>query len=92
MHGSKVLYPVYLNATLSREVHAALLNNGHRNLAQKIEEQVSCSRAHVHYAENLCRFSGEDLDLDDEPVIAPGEDGAYVLHWHWVRTSDLQTG
>lgn len=90
MHESLLSYPVYLNADVSRQVHAALTNSGYSALAQKLEDQVACSHANEHFAAPFSRLSGDDLDLDDAPVIAPGEDGAYVLLWHWVRTADLE--
>ena len=82
--------PVILYSEDAKAVHDALLASGHTDLAEKIRDKANRSRLDRLYAEHVYLGNDGEFDIDDEPVISQGANGAYVQVWHWVYKDDIR--
>lgn len=80
--------PIYLSPTETAQIldltakHAPGL---HRILLEKSERDEE----QEHYAERAGQeLASDELEIDHNPVVSVGEDGAWVLCWNFLYKSD----
>jgi hypothetical protein len=82
--------PVILYSQDAEAIYNALLASGYTDLAEKVRAKAGRSRLDIMYAEHVdCGCDG-DFDVDDNPVIAQGATGAYVMVWRWVGKDEIR--
>lgn len=87
----KVFHPVLLYSADTTAVHAALLSSGYYDLAKKIAEKSKRSKTDRKYIDAIKLWDDATFDIDDEPVVSRGEEGAYVMVWQWVDENETRS-
>lgn len=83
-------HPVILYSEDAKAVHDALLAAGHFDLALKIAKKSKRSKTDLKYTSALRLWDEGRFDVDDEPVVSRGEDGAYVMVWQWIYNEEIR--
>ncbi len=83
-------HPVILYSEDAKTIHDALVASGYHDLALKILKKSKRSQTDLRYISTLRLWDGETFDIDDEPVVARGRDGAYVMVWQWIYRKDIR--
>ena len=65
-------------------IHAALVASGHADLAELLPINRQPSEEELIYATLAKERTGDDLEVDDDPLVSIGDDGAFVSAWLWV--------
>ena len=76
--------PVILFPDDVEQLHAALADAGRVDLVALIEQKTARSTSEQRYLQALPCLDENELDFDDVPIVAEGEDGAYVSCWVWI--------
>jgi hypothetical protein len=76
--------PALLLASEVESIHAALTASGHGELAELVKGKGSRSDSDRRYSDAIELWDEGTFDIDDEPIVSEGEDGAYVMVWQWV--------
>lgn len=76
--------PIILYKEDIQSIIDVLLSSGHHALAGRIDAKAHRSKTDSQYIAALPSLADDDFDVDDEPVVAAGEEGAYVMVWHWI--------
>ena len=82
-------FPVILYDDDVRAVHDALLNAGNKKLAAMLRRKARRTKLDRMYTDAIRYHDENEYDLDDNPIVSRGDDGAYVMLWCWVSEDDL---
>lgn len=82
--------PVILYSDDAKAVHDALLTSGNAELAQIIRDKAKRSRLDKIYADSVNISNDGTYDIDAEPIISQGADGAFVMVWQWVDKDEIR--
>lgn len=81
-----------VSADLLNLIHDALLDAGKTDLAQRLQ---LTGMDHPDYDDYRVRaldvwenLDDSDWDKDDDILVAPGDEGAYVAFWRWIPARD----
>ena len=83
-------HTAYLSSLSSKQIHRALLESGHTELAEMLYESAQRSETDRRYAGALELFEKGVFEVDDAPVVSASEDGAFVMVWQWVDAESAQ--
>jgi hypothetical protein len=83
-------HPVVLYSEDAKQVYDALVSSGHNDLALKIATKAKRTKTDKKYADAVRLWDEGDFDIDDEPVVSRGEDGAYVIVWQWIYKNAIR--
>ena len=83
-------HPVILYSADTKAVHDALFASGYSDLALKIAEKSKRSKTDLKYTGALRLWDEGRFDVDDEPIVSKGEDGAYVMVWQWIYKEEMR--
>lgn len=89
MKYEKIFGPILLDKKQAASIHRVLLATGNTELALLIESKAKLSGKECQFAIAARRALNGELDVDEEPVISQSEDGAFVMAWHWVNSSEI---
>lgn len=56
--------------------------------ALKATKHADAHRAHISVAREL--YTNDELEIDDAPLVSPGEDGCFVAAWAWVTNDEVR--
>lgn len=75
-----------LAADLATKMHAAFMEAGRSDLANQLEWAGMEDPDYDYYREQSKELDLDenDFDMDDDPLVSGGDDGAYVAVWHWI--------
>jgi len=83
-------HPVILYSEEAKAVHDALVFCGHSDLALEIAKKSKRSKTDQKYINALRLRDEGTVDVDDDPVVSRGEDGAYVMVWQWIHKEEIR--
>lgn len=83
-------HPVILYSEDTKAIHDALVTSGHSDLALKISKKSKRSKIDLKYMGALRLWDEGRFDVDDEPIVSRGEDGAYVMVWQWIYKEEIR--
>lgn len=73
-------------------IHDALLDAGKTDLAQRLQgngmDHPDYDDYRVRALEVWENLDDSDWDKDDDILVAPGDEGAYVAFWRWIPARD----
>lgn len=82
-------HSVILYSKDAKAIHDALVSSGHTDLAATIIKKSKRSKSDRKYVDALCLWDEDAFDLDDDPIVSRGEDGAFVMVWQWVYKDEI---
>jgi len=73
-------------AELATRLHAALTEAGRPDVAQQLEWASMEDPEYDYYRAQSKELDLDenDFDMDDDPLVSAGDEGAYVAVWHWI--------
>jgi hypothetical protein len=77
-------HSVFLSPNEAKAAHDALLDAGKHKLASQIREKAKRSEIDQRYADTLDLPDENEFAIDEDPVVSPSDDGAFVMVWQWV--------
>ena len=83
--------PALLLASEAESIHAALLGSENFKLAKLVKDKASRTESDRKYSDSVKLWDEGTFDIDDEPIVSEGEDGAYVMVWQWVYKREQET-
>jgi len=89
MKTSKKLGPVLLDASQVASIHQALIINGNIDLANLIASKAIISKKNERFVSAVRSSLNDDFEMDEDPIVSPSEEGAFVMVWRWVGVSDV---
>jgi hypothetical protein len=81
--------PVVLDRAQTESIYSALVSAGHTELAALVLSKSSLTGEEEKFATIARMELDGELEVDDEPVVSISEEGAFVMAWYWVDTSDV---
>lgn len=89
MKTSKKLGPVLLDALQVASIHQALIITGNIDLANLIASKAIVSKENERFVSAVRSSLNDDFEMDENPIVSPSEEGAFVMVWRWVGISDV---
>lgn len=83
-------HPIVLYSEDVKSIYNALVFSGSNELALEIAKKSKRTKADKRYVAAVKLWDDGAFDIDDDPVVSRGEDGAYVLVWQWVNKNEIQ--
>ena len=68
-------------------IHDALVSSGNAVLAALFIQKEGLSPEEQNYVSLARDYCGYDLEIDEEPLVSIGDDGAWVAAWVWIDGS-----
>lgn len=65
-------------------IHEALVSSGNADLAALFNPKEGLSQEEAEYISRARAYCDHDLEVDEEPLVSIGDDGAWVAAWVWV--------
>ena len=82
-------HSVILYSKDAKVIFEALKSSGHADLAATILEKSKRSKIDSKYVKALCLWDEDNFDMDDDPIVSRGEDGAFVMVWQWIYKEEI---
>jgi hypothetical protein len=83
------LGPILLNGDQASLIHQILTATGNIELANVIATKGKLTGSEVTYASIARKYCDETLEFDESPLVSISDDGAHVMAWKWIATSEL---
>ena len=75
---------VLLGPSEAETVYQYLVRSGANELAEMILEKGSRDDLDRNYASMVELWDDSEFSIDEDPVVAKTQDGAFVMIWQWV--------
>ena len=80
-----LLQPIYMNDELTSEIYSVLSAAGEHRIADLLKTKGARSERELSYIDRLPNLDENEFDVDDVPVVAVCDGGAYVMVWRWIH-------
>ncbi|MCX6866626.1 MAG: hypothetical protein NTV46_10495 [Verrucomicrobia bacterium] len=80
---------VLLDPAQAVSIHQILIATGNIELAEVISSRGRLSGNENRYVSIAREDLDEMLEIDENPIVSISDDGAYVMIWKWISSSEL---
>lgn len=86
---NKEFHPVVLYSEDAQRIYEALVLSGNEELALKVGRKSKRTKLDKKYVSALNLYDEGTFNVDDNPVVSKGKDGAYVMVWQWISRDEI---
>jgi hypothetical protein len=78
-----------LDASQVESIHQALMITGNLHLANLVASKAVSSEENKRFVSAVRSTLDDDFTMDENPIVSPSDEGAFVMVWRWVSAEDV---